>query len=308
MDASTSAAVAAWAACASAVVTLITVCVTAWFARKQVEAARGQVQAAHEARLQQDRHAQEALAAQAQLAQATLEHEAQEAQKTRDEQAQPNVVMFIEQNPSEFYALELVVKNFGATPAYNVRLNFDPKPKVSPHAVGDTEVTDLWYPDIIPILAPEQEWRTLWDLSHKRFELGTLPSRHEASVSYTDSGGKAFLTESVLDWESLRGTETIIIKTVHDVAKQLKKQNEKLDAIATALQSFALSSSGVWVYSSDGAQEQQRRHDEAAERRRQRELVRQARIAQAAAAIPPTPTDDQTAAPRSTEAQSPEQE
>ncbi|MFD3461656.1 hypothetical protein ACFWVM_18235 [Nocardia fluminea] len=303
MDASTSAAVAAWAACASAVVTLITVCVTAWFARKQVEAARAQVQAAHETRLQQDRHAQEALAAQARLAQETLEHEAREAQKTREEQSQPNVVMFMESNATHWYALELVVKNFGATPAYNIEMEFNPKPQVCPRP-GSTDPTDLWIPAAIPILAPGQEWRTLWDMSNRRFKHGELPSRHEATVTYTNSGGSEFTTQAVLDWDSLRDTRAVTVKTLHNVAENIHKQNEHLKAISQQLARFSSPTSGVWVFGSDGIQELTVRNQQAEESQRQFEDSIRALEEQEASA---SPTDDQTAGPHSTEAQPPEQ-
>ncbi|MBF6161351.1 hypothetical protein IU438_04745 [Nocardia cyriacigeorgica] len=240
----------AWAATAAWVtagIALVTVLVAGWFADKQVKAVLLQIKEAQRARREQDERAQEALAQQARLAQQTLEHEAREAQKTRDEIAQPNVVAYVEQNPAEFYALELVIKNFGATPAKDVRLSFDPEPQVSPHASGDTGIIDLWYPEVIPTLAPMQEWRTLWDLSHKRFEFPELPSRHEVRVTFEDSKGESHETESVLDWESLRGTEALIINTVHDVAKRLKEQNEKLDVIAKALKAFSSPSSGIRV-------------------------------------------------------------
>ncbi|MFD8104640.1 hypothetical protein ACFV24_34390 [Nocardia fluminea] len=271
MDANTAAAVAAWAACASAGTTAITVGVTAWFARKQVAAAQDQVKAALQARSQQERQAQQALAAQAQVAHATLEHEAREAQKTREEQSQPNVVIFIEPNSAVSYALELVVKNFGATPAYDVRLKFDPEPQVSPHSIGDTEIAELWYPELIPILAPMQEWRTLWDVSHKRFELDTLPSRHEASATYTDSSGKPFMTESVLDWESLRGTEMLVIQTVHNVAKLLEAQNKVLQSISNNVAALSSSTQGVWAFTADAKLEAEAR--EAAEEARRQSMA-----------------------------------
>lgn len=175
----------AWAALAAWVtagIALVTVIVAGWFANKQVKAALGQIDAAHDAQRKQDEQAQVALATQARLAQETLEHEAREAQKTRDEQSQPNVVIYVEQNQAIWYALELVIKNFGATPAYDVRLSFDPVPMVSPHASGEQTASELWIPEVIPTLAPTQEWRTLWDYptndsSFLSYRLGMRPER-----------------------------------------------------------------------------------------------------------------------------------
>lgn len=247
----------AWAATAAWVtagIAFVTVIVAGWFANRQVKAALGQIEAAREAQQAQYTQAQNALTSQAQLAREALEHEAREAQKTRDEQAQPNVVVYIEQNSSVSWVLELVVKNFGATPAKDVRLTIDPKPQVSPRASG-AEPQDLWYPGMIPTLAPMQEWRTLWDLPHRRFEFAALPSWHEAKATYKDSKGVEHVTDSVLDWESLRGTQVVIIKTVHDIAKLLERQNTKLDKITQVLETFGSHEHGVWVFGADATRE-----------------------------------------------------
>ncbi|MCX4096170.1 hypothetical protein [Nocardia sp. alder85J] len=53
--------------------------------------------------------------------------QADEARKTREEQAQPNVTIFMDHNPADWDFLELVIKNFGATPAHNVRVMISPK-------------------------------------------------------------------------------------------------------------------------------------------------------------------------------------
>ncbi|WP_063009371.1 hypothetical protein [Nocardia nova] len=296
----------AWAALAAWVtagIALVTVIVAGWFANKQVKAALGQIEAARDAQRKQDEQAQTALATQARLAQETLEHEAREAQKTRDEQSQPNVVMFTEPNHTFWEDLELVVKNFGATPAYDVRLSFDTQPQVSPNPMAPSEgVTDLSYPEVIPILAPAQEWRTSWDYAPERLQAEGLATRHEGTVAYTDSQGKPYTTKAVLDWDTLKDTIRMEVKTVHHVAKLLQRQNDLLESMTRALNNFGSENSGVWVYAADAAPEAQRRERRQAERKRHIEEKRRERVAlrnQRLATTPPT--DDQTTAPRSTE-------
>jgi hypothetical protein len=87
----------------------------------------------------------------------------QEARRTRERQAQPNVVVFADLNADDWHWLDVIVKNFGQTPAYNVRLRFDPWPTVTPwiHPVSHNRITRLLIPDL-PVLVPGQEWRTLW--------------------------------------------------------------------------------------------------------------------------------------------------
>ncbi len=138
-----------------------------------------------------------------------------EARATREEQAQPNVVIFTEHNAVHWHALELVIKNFGSTQARNIRVEIDPKPLVSPRQkAAETPTvdpwlpgaepepalpTELWLPDVIPVLAPWQEWRVLWDVSTRRFKHPDLPSRHDAIVRYEDIRGRKY-TEVPPEW------------------------------------------------------------------------------------------------------------
>jgi hypothetical protein len=115
------------------------------------------------------------------------------------------------------------VKNFGQTAAYGVRLHFDPWPTVMPwfHPQTGDRVTRLLVP-YIPVLAPGQEWRTLWDrgearaqaeldrdvvrqargLIHPAFE-ETLPDdvgmRFAGQVVFDDSEHRRYSNPSVLD-------------------------------------------------------------------------------------------------------------
>lgn len=191
-----------------------------------------------------------------------------EARRTREEQAQPNVVTFMESNHAVWQMMELVVKNFGTTPAYGVQLEFDSDPKVSP--ASDSEaITDLDYPKLIPILAPWQEWRTFWDFAPKRMATEGLATRHKATVHYKDSRDKAFTTEAILDWETLIGTKRVGTKSIHDLTKlveeKLQTQNKVLDGIGRVLAEYATEHQGIWVYGSNDAREREYR----AEQRRQ---------------------------------------
>lgn len=96
-------------------------------------------------------------------------NQVQEARRTRERQTQPNVVAFADLNAEDWGWLDVIIKNFGQTAAYNVRLHFEPWPTVVPWVnprTGDT-VTRLPVP-VIPVLAPGQEWRSLWDNGEAR--------------------------------------------------------------------------------------------------------------------------------------------
>ena len=88
-----------------------------------------------------------------------------EARATRKAVAQPNVVVYVDLNPGDWQYLDLVVKNFGQTPAYGIRFVGLPDLDVVPWEnllTGDHE-TALHVPETIVVLASGQEWRTIWD-------------------------------------------------------------------------------------------------------------------------------------------------
>jgi hypothetical protein len=86
-----------------------------------------------------------------------------EAKTTRERVAQPNVVVYIDLNPKHWQWFDLVVKNFGQTPAYNIRIAL-PRLDVKPYFDAGRELIEYIYPpEDIAVLAPGQEWRSIWD-------------------------------------------------------------------------------------------------------------------------------------------------
>lgn len=94
-----------------------------------------------------------------------------EVRRTRELQAQPNVVLYTELNPAVKQYIEIVVKNFGTTPAYFVKVTVTPPLKATPNLMTIDKLADVPIPDF-PILAPGQEWGTGWDfsVSRKRYQ------------------------------------------------------------------------------------------------------------------------------------------
>jgi hypothetical protein len=74
-----------------------------------------------------------------------------EARKTRQEQAQPYVVVYMEPSQGVPKIIDLVVRNFGKTTAYNVTMEISPYPKRS--VQGGIE-EDVWLFDWLPVLVP----------------------------------------------------------------------------------------------------------------------------------------------------------
>lgn len=252
-------ALAAWVAVAVGIETIV---VAGRYAKQQVEKAQDQVHEAQGARLAQERQAQEALAtqvrlanealiAQAKLNQQTLDHDAEQAQRTRDEMAQPNVVMYAEPNADDWQLLEVVIKNFGSTPAFDIVPIVDPPLQSLPNLISGEEFYEIPVPPSIPILAPGQEWRTFWDSAVERLQkerelkeeiiaefpggppTGTdfaplvaerMPrAQHTGKVQYWDSRKNVYVTPTILDFNMLKGSMRAEHYGIHDIAKKLIK-------------------------------------------------------------------------------------
>jgi len=181
-----------------------------------------------------------------------------EARRLRLGQAQPYVVVFMEPSAAGSYYVDLVVRNFGATAAHDVRLEIEPAPHRHTGTGGE-----LWLPELIPVLVPGQEWRTFWDTG-QRVESG-LPDRHDAVATFNDSDGRALPPlRSILDWGVLKNRATIDIYGIHHAAKALRQIDKTLSRWGER------GSGGLAVVTRDGD----------AKNRREREHLRRRRAEQ----------------------------
>lgn len=96
-----------------------------------------------------------------------------QAAQLRRDQARPYVVAYLDRvAPSN---VDLVVRNFGATAARNIRLKWDRDPVL----YWDNKSEPFRSFETLPVLVPGQEWRTIWDFKGKRLE------RDEAAYTVT---------------------------------------------------------------------------------------------------------------------------
>jgi hypothetical protein len=165
------------------------------------------------------------------------------------DETRPHVGMFMEPHAADWHVIELVVRNFGKTPAYDVSFTFPHPPTVAEYenaTDGYADVVELQLPRQLPMLAPGQEWRTVWDSALDRNELGEgIESRFPGTVTYYDRteiprGWKfwqrrrrALETKVVLDWAALPPVQRIELMTNHDLAKREKQKLELLRSLLT---------------------------------------------------------------------------
>jgi hypothetical protein len=165
------------------------------------------------------------------------------------EQVRPQVAMFMEPHAVDWHIIELVVRNFGQTAAYDVRFDFINPPTVAAYEDrsfdGPPEVDELELPSELPFLAPGQEWRTVWDSSISREELGgSIRSRFDGTLTYYDearpvgdrsrsrwSKRHEYESKVCLDWATLQPAHRLDMMTSHDLAKREKQKLELLRAL-----------------------------------------------------------------------------
>ncbi len=173
----------------------------------------------------------------------------QRNQQLTSEQARPYVSMLMEPHITDWHVIELVVRNFGRTAAYNVQFSFPRPPTVAEYenaSDGYADVVELQLPRELPTLAPGQEWRMVWDSALDRAEIGQgVESRFEGTVTYYDRPDqprgwrfwhrprRQLQTQVVLDWEALPPVQRIELMTTHDLAKREKQKLELLRSVLT---------------------------------------------------------------------------
>jgi hypothetical protein len=157
--------------------------------------------------------------------------------------------MFMEPHSADWHVIELVVRNFGQTAAYDIRFSFPNPPTVAEYenaADGYADVVELQLPRELAVLAPGQEWRMVWDSALDRAEIGTgIESRFAGTVIYYDRPDKprgwrfwrgerpVLQTNVVLDWDALPPVQRIELMTTHDLAKREKQKLELLRGLLT---------------------------------------------------------------------------
>jgi hypothetical protein len=196
-----------------------------------------------------------------------------EARRTRERVAQPDVVVYIDHNPKNWQYMDLVVKNFGQTPAYNIRLTL-PRLGVIPYTSGVTGelITELYVPQRIAVLAPGQEWRTFW-FSAVQVEdyKGELTSQYVGHVEFDDE-----MNPDKKPFQNLISLDTKIFRNMLKPREDdpAKKIAEHIAEVAKILQSYHDDESGIWVYTLSGDQERQRREQEKAKEKAEFDTTR----------------------------------
>lgn len=155
--------------------------------------------------------------------------EASESRKQVDaiekKRAEPAVIAFMEPAASQIIQ-ELVIKNYGQTPAYDVKLLSNPPIQRTADA-DRAKAEDVDIPEIIPYLAPGQEWRTIWDSGHERAQNTVLADRHEVTVTFKGIDDEELRSHAILDWGPLKSKRFMDTYGIHHLAKATREMNNR---------------------------------------------------------------------------------
>jgi hypothetical protein len=173
----------------------------------------------------------------------------QENRRASAQQIRPQVVVFMEPHASDWHLIELAVKNYGKTAAYDIKFAFSNPPTVAAYERSDedgrVEIVPLELPDELPVLAPGQEWRTVWDSARDRDQLGdAIESRFVGTVIYygspTVEGShkkrQRLQSKVILDWNTLQPVPRLELLTTHELAK---REKQKLELLRSVLNYFS---------------------------------------------------------------------
>lgn len=157
------------------------------------------------------------------------------ARQARDEASQPFVVAFLDVDPVGLPLVNLVIKNFGSTPAYDIDIAISPA-FVRTDGGGGTEAVAV--PTRLPVLVPGQEWHTFADSGRDRHNRHDLPRSHSVELTYgrvpgrdSKRGAQKYETPSVLDWTAFESRTYTDVRTVHDLTKEIEKLRKSLEVL-----------------------------------------------------------------------------
>lgn len=145
------------------------------------------------------------------------------------EASRPYIIVAIEPSRASQHLFDLVVRNIGKRPAFNVSVNLEPPPVRANETVGHEIANIKILTTPIAMIAPGQQLRAFYDSHIERSERDDLPISHQAQLRYFDSAHRSYEEDSVIDIEAMQGALFTKVYTIHDLGKSLEKIQKMLD-------------------------------------------------------------------------------
>ena len=163
------------------------------------------------------------------------------------EATRPYIIVTAEPSPIGWRVMDLVIRNIGQRPAYNVKVSLTPEPVRANETPGAPISEVQWLREPIPMLAPGQELRTFYDAMEERLNSGRsdLPTSHDYSVEYDEGtvaakkGKRDHRDSGVVDLNAMAGAMQPDVYNIHHVAsalRDIKKEVAKMNRSGTYIQ------------------------------------------------------------------------
>ena len=140
----------------------------------------------------------------------------------QEDAVRPVVIAQIEESQGNWEYLDFCVRNYGAGPAYHVKVTFDEYPELSKEMIGHEFWKAKFLSQEIPVLAPGQTIHTFADAASLREEQKPLAGTGSGTLEYFSKTDEKYSEKFHIDIDLLRGTSRIVREGVHDISKTLK--------------------------------------------------------------------------------------
>lgn len=119
-------------------------------------------------------------------------------------------------------AIVLSVKNFGKTPALNIKINVKPDIKI----FNKLSLNDGFLESPISIMPPFREIKTVVGLSKDIFQDDSYPKEYEITLQYSNSRKEKFGESYILNFDFMKHEIYTERKGLHEIEKQLENLNK----------------------------------------------------------------------------------
>jgi hypothetical protein len=141
--------------------------------------------------------------------------------KIRADQTRPYIVIFAEPSPVSRKFIDIVIRNLGSTAARDLSITIDPPLVRAQDEDAYPAMAARVFREPIPMWPPGYHLRMFFD-SHIDRHGKDLPSRHVATLSYSDGRGGQWREEMIVDLDLGKGMLYTDVFGEHHTAKALR--------------------------------------------------------------------------------------
>lgn len=145
------------------------------------------------------------------------------------EEARAYVVVEFDSTLVSASLVDVVIRNLGRTPAFDVTITWKPSPVEAEPIVGHEFAKARMFSEPVAMMPPGREYRLYFDSHLSRNGRTDLPSSYLVTVRFRDRWGKCHEDRYPLDIDARKGARFVGVKTVHDAAKALESLTTSIE-------------------------------------------------------------------------------